>query len=105
MRVASLLATLAVVAVACPAVAQNPLSAGLPINSDKTKSEEQIAKEKATEDAYKATLRKIPDAKPADPWGNMRSDDKPKTPAKNQAKNQTGDQTKAAKKTGAAAAN
>jgi len=60
---------------AAPASAQT-LGTGIPLNQDdNTKTPEQIQKQKAVEDAYKASLRKIPDAKPADPWGNMRSVD------------------------------
>ena len=38
-------------------------------------STEEIDKRKATEDAYKSALKKIPDQKKSvDPWGNIRPD-------------------------------
>ena len=46
---------------------------------------EQIEKEQAVDRAYKDSLKKIPDAKPADPWGNARSTDAPKAAAKTPA--------------------
>jgi hypothetical protein len=74
---------LAIVAVALlghPASAQTPGMA-IPLNSDEAKSPEEIEKQKRIEDDYKATIKKIPDAKANDPWGNMRSADTG-TPAK-----------------------
>jgi hypothetical protein len=43
---------------------------------------EQEAKRKAVDDAYKSTMKKIPDQKNNDPWGNIRSTTKtsPKQP-------------------------
>jgi hypothetical protein len=81
---------------AVPASSQT-LGTGIPLNQDdsKVKTPEQIEKQKATEEAYKATLKKMPDAKPADPWGNMRTVD---TPKPTQAKPKT-----APKKTNSAA--
>lgn len=35
---------------------------------------EELEKQKATDNAYKSAIKKIPDKKPADPWGNVRSD-------------------------------
>jgi hypothetical protein len=50
------------------------------------KTPEQIEKEQAVDRAYKDSLKKIPDPKaPADPWGNARSTDAPKTTAKTPA--------------------
>jgi len=49
------------------------------------KTPEQIEKEQAADRAYKDSLKKIPDAKPADPWGNARSTDAPKAAAKTPA--------------------
>ena len=47
------------------------------------KTPDQIEKEQARDRAYKESLKKIPDAKaPTDPWGNARSADAPKAPAK-----------------------
>jgi len=63
-----------------PASAQT-LGTGIPLNSENEKTPEQIEKQKRIDDDYKATMRKIPDAKANDPWGNMRSADT-STPAK-----------------------
>jgi hypothetical protein len=71
----------AVVLLASPAFAQIP-----PVNllQDKPgKTQEEKDAEAARDKAYQDTLKKIPDAKaPADPWGNVRSTDTPKAPAK-----------------------
>jgi len=71
----------AVVLLASPAFAQIP-----PVNllQDKPgKTQEEKDAEAARDKAYQDTLKKIPDAKaPADPWGNVRSTDAPKAPAK-----------------------
>ena len=65
-----------------PAYAQanNILDDGAP-----PKSEEQRMKEKAADDAYKASTAKIPAKKPvADPWGNVRgAEQKQTTPRRN----------------------
>ena len=58
-----------------PALAQSMPGTAIPLNSDDAKSPEEIAKQKRIDDDYKATLKKIPDAKANDPWGNMRSAD------------------------------
>ena len=50
------------------------------------KSQQEIDAERAAERAYKNSLGNIPDKPPADPWGNARSLDGPKNPAKNAAK-------------------
>jgi hypothetical protein len=57
-----------------PALAQSP-GMSIPLNSEEARSPEQIEKQKQIESDYKATLKKIPDAKANDPWGNMRSAD------------------------------
>jgi hypothetical protein len=50
------------------------------------KTPDQIEKERATDRAYKESLKKIPDAKaPADPWGNARSTNAPEATAKTPA--------------------
>lgn len=71
----------AVMLLASPAFAQIP-----PVNllQDKPgKTQEEKDAEAARDKAYQDTLKKIPDAKaPADPWGNVRSTDTPKAPAK-----------------------
>jgi len=56
------------------ALAQS-LGAGIPLNQDSSKSPEQIEKQKKIDEDYRATLKKIPDAKANDPWGSMRSAD------------------------------
>jgi hypothetical protein len=57
-----------------PALAQ-ALGTGIPLNQEKEVTPEQAAKRRATEEAYKSTIKSIPDAKPNDPWGTMRSTD------------------------------
>ena len=69
MRHLLLAALLTVTAV--PAFAQT-LGTGIPLNQEKEVSPEQREKRRATEEAYKSTIRSIPDAKPVDPWGNIR---------------------------------
>ena len=50
-------------------------------------SAEEVAKQKAADEAYKSAVGKIPDQKSADPWGTVRG----ATPSKNsQMKPQTG---------------
>jgi hypothetical protein len=46
--------------------------------SDPPKSPTQIEQEKASENAYRKSLRNIPDQPPADPWGGARAIDAPK---------------------------
>ena len=67
------------VAIAAPAHAQIQGATGIPMNQEKEVSPEVREKRKATEDAYRATMKSIPDAKPVDPWGNMRSSSDPNT--------------------------
>ena len=72
----------AIILLASPAYAQIP-----PVNllqdNKPAKSQEERDAESARDKAYKESLKKIPDAKaPADPWGNVRSSDAPKTSAK-----------------------
>ena len=64
----------AVVLLVGPASAQS-LGMGIPLNQDDGKTPEQIEKQKQIESDYKATIKKLPDAKATDPWGNMRSAD------------------------------
>lgn len=71
--------------IAVPAFAQMP-GTGIPLNQSKPVSPEEQERRRATEDAYKRTLKEIPDAKPLDPWGNMRGNE---TPASGAAKKQT----------------
>jgi hypothetical protein len=46
--------------------------------SEPPKSPTQIEQEKASENAYKRSLRNIPDQPPADPWGGARAVEAPK---------------------------
>ena len=76
----------AIILLASPAYAQIP-----PVNllqdNKPAKSQEERDAESARDKAYKESLKKIPDAKaPADPWGNVRSSDAPKTSAKSATK-------------------
>ena len=72
MRTLLFAALLSIIAV--PALAQ-ALGTGIPLNQEKEVTPEQAAKRRATEEAYKSTIKNIPEAKPNDPWGNMRSTD------------------------------
>lgn len=74
------------VPVSLPAFAQ--FTPGFKLNDTKQLSEEEIARNKANEDAAKAARAKIPDAKvSSDPWATVRTEPAPKTPkAKTSAK-------------------
>jgi hypothetical protein len=88
-----------VLAIAAAVLLVHPASAqsmAIPLNQEESKSPEQIEKQKQIEADYKATIKKIPDAKANDPWGNMRSADtatpkpaqpKPKTTATKKTNN------------------
>ncbi|THD70789.1 MAG: hypothetical protein E7813_07165 [Bradyrhizobium sp.] len=74
-----------------PAYAQKPAINLLQDNSP-PKTQEQKDAEAARDQAYKESLRKIPDAKvSSDPWGNVRTDapKKTSTAVKPQPKSQT----------------
>jgi len=72
----------AIILLASPAFAQVP-PVNLRQDNKPAKSQEEKDAEAARDKAYKESLKKIPDAKaPTDPWGNVRSSDAPKTPAK-----------------------
>jgi hypothetical protein len=79
MRILSIAAVLMLLA--SPAFAQLPQ---MNLLQDKPgKSQEEKDADAAREKAYQDTLKKIPDGKPAaDPWGNVRTTDAPKAPAK-----------------------
>ena len=63
---------------AVPAMAQMP-NVNL-LADGPSKSAEEKEAEAARDKAYKETMRKIPDAKvSADPWGNVRAAEQPKT--------------------------
>ncbi len=64
-----------------PAYAQMPDINLIP--EMKSKTPEEIERDKQLDKAYKDSLRKIPDAKAAsDPWGGMRNSDSPATHGK-----------------------
>jgi hypothetical protein len=45
----------------------------VPLNPKRPPTQEELDKQKAADQAYEATMHKIPDKKPpADPWGNIR---------------------------------
>ena len=74
-------ATTVIALLAGPAYAQSKPS-GTIEELMNAKPPEQVEKERAADQAYKESLKKIPDAKAADPWGNARGADAPKTAAK-----------------------
>jgi hypothetical protein len=57
-----------------PALAQTP-GMNIPLGEEKTLTDEEKEKKAERERDYKSTIGKIPDQKPADPWGNIRSND------------------------------
>ena len=66
--------------VSVSAFAQN-MTPGFRLNETKELSEDEIARNKANEDAARAARAKIPDAKPnADPWASVRSEPAAKAP-------------------------
>jgi len=76
LRIAAVFALLA-----GPAYAQIPNINLMP--EVKTLTPEEKEQEAAQQKAYKDSLKKIPDAKASnDPWGNVRSAETPKAPAK-----------------------
>jgi hypothetical protein len=50
--------------------------------TDKTKSPQEIEADREAEKAYNRSLGNIPDRGPSDPWGNVRSDNSPKSVTK-----------------------
>lgn len=75
------LAAAMVIALGQPALAQQkPMQKyGDP---DKEKSAQELRDEREAEKAYSRSLTNIPDKGPTDPWGAVRSTEKPTTPAK-----------------------
>ena len=64
---------------------------------DKEKSFNEKEQEKEAERAYQRSLGNVPEKAPVDPWGNARSAEAPKPPAKAAAvkpKTKTGDAAK-----------
>jgi hypothetical protein len=92
-----------VILLASPAFAQMPQMNLLQDNKPAKTQEEKDA-EAARDKAYQDSLKKIPDAKaPADPWGNVRSTDAPKTADKASSKPKTKTGSTANSKTGSTA--
>ena len=76
MRPFSIAAVAAALLMQAPcAHAQHSAAPAGPSEKAKAKAQEKRAFEKDTDEAYKSTLSKIPDAKQqtVDPWGNMRA--------------------------------
>jgi len=60
------------------AYAQHSSPPAGPSEQEKAKARDKLIERKETDEAYKSTLKRIPDAKQSfDPWGNLRT-----TPAK-----------------------
>jgi hypothetical protein len=80
------LAAAMIASLAAPALAQQqeaPLQYG---KEEPEKTQTQKAADKAAVDAYKRSLRAIPDQGPNDPWGGVRSNDGSKPEATKTAK-------------------
>jgi cytoskeletal protein RodZ len=73
-----------ITALSWPAYAQRQTPQPAPGQPPKTPQE--IEADKAADRAYQKSLRNIPDQPAADPWGNARSTDAPKTTDKAAAK-------------------
>ncbi len=67
--------------IAAPVYAQT-LGTGIHLNQEKEVSPEQADKRRKTEEAYKSAIKGVPDAKPVDPWGNIRGAETSGTKAK-----------------------
>jgi hypothetical protein len=95
MRVRAFIAAAIIAALTGPALAQQA-----PIQrygeKDKEKSFNEKEQEKEAERAYKRSLGNVPEKGPVDPWGNARSAEAPKAPAKAavKPKAKTGDPAK-----------
>jgi hypothetical protein len=70
--------------IATPALSQG-MGTAIPLNQEKQVDPDTAAKRRATEEAYRSTIRNIPEVKANDPWGNMRSVDT-STPNANKGK-------------------
>jgi hypothetical protein len=95
MRVRAFIATAVIAALTGSALAQQaPVQRyGEP---DKEKSFNEKERDKEAERAYKRSLGNVPEKAPVDPWGNARSAEAPKQPAKaaEKAKAKTGEAAK-----------
>jgi hypothetical protein len=72
-------AALAIALLAGPAVAQ--IGGINMLDNDRKKSQEELDREQAIDNAYKSTMKKVPDQKKAtnDPWADMRGSSQPTT--------------------------
>jgi hypothetical protein len=75
----SFVAALAIALLAGPAVAQ--IGGINMISPEKKKTPEELSREQAIDDAYKSTMKKVPDQKKTtnDPWADMRGTSQPTT--------------------------
>jgi len=65
----------AMVALLAGAASAQGVPISMPLQSDKPAlTPEQAAKQKEIDKEYKSAVQKIPEKKPADPWGNIRPD-------------------------------
>jgi hypothetical protein len=74
-RMRTLLVAALFTAIAIPAAHAQAMGTGIPLNQEKEVSPEVREKRRAQEEAYRSTIKNIPDAKPVDPWGSMRGTD------------------------------
>jgi len=81
----AVLAAAIIVSLAVPAFAQQERMKGYR-EQDPDKTQAQKAADKAAADAYKRSLRSIPDQGPTDPWGGVRGNDGSKPDATKAAK-------------------
>jgi len=82
MRVACAVAVIAMLAAPVCALAQSKTPGPPP---PPPKSQQELDAERAADRAYHKSLGNIPDQPPADPWGNARGVDAPKSAAKTPA--------------------
>ncbi len=72
------IAALAFVVAAGPALAQTPAINML--DQGKPKTQDEIARGQAIDEAYKSTMKKVPDQKTSnDPWADVRGSSQPTT--------------------------
>jgi hypothetical protein len=89
MRILSAMAVAALLSAPAYAQMQTPNINLLPEVTSKTPEEKE--QEAIRDQAYRESLKKIPDAKTSsDPWGTVRSNDAPKTAAPAKPKTKTG---------------
>jgi len=68
------LAGMIVAVLAGSAYAQNPLMPSFSLQEEKKRrTPEEIARDKAIDDAYKSATKKIPEKQANDPWADVRS--------------------------------